>query len=89
MKRHTHPPEHMKQFDEPYYEIVEWYPENDGTGSWTVEGMCPSGTSPEECQHDYELMAGAFMLPVLDEEELEREIEERKAKNEESHQRVV
>lgn len=73
MKRHTHPPEHMKQFDEPWYEIIELYTDDDGSLSWTVEGMKPGGITAEECRHDYELMSESFSMPVLDEAQLEKE----------------
>lgn len=57
-----------------FYEIVEYYVDEDGSTSWTEAGMSPGGESPEECKHDWELMKEAFELPPLDESELESEI---------------
>jgi hypothetical protein len=74
MKRHTKVPDHLKKFERPWYEIIEFYEEENGEIYWTERGQGPCGESLEECKHDYDLMSEAFTMPILDEEELEHKI---------------
>jgi len=59
--------------DEPCYEVVEYYEDDTLSPSWTEAGASPSGETPAECKRDYEMMAEAFALPVLDETALQAE----------------
>ena len=44
------------------YGIYEFY----GVDGWTKDSMAPHGETLAELRADYELMAEAFRLPVLD-----------------------
>lgn len=57
---------HFDGSTEDFYAIREVYTDSDGSLSWTVDAMAPTGDSLQELRADFELMQRAFDEPVLD-----------------------
>ena len=70
---HHHDPKGPGHFCD-WYEIHEvFYNDNDKVESWTEDGVGPFGNTLEELRSSYDMMVEAFDLPMLEEDELEKQ----------------
>lgn len=57
----------VDEFGEESFGIHEvYYASNGSIESWTVDPVAPEGSTLEELKRDYETMARALTMPILD-----------------------
>ena len=70
---HHHDAKRSEHFCD-WYEIHEvFYNDDDKIENWTEDGVGPFGNTLEELRSSYDMMAESFDLPVLEEDELEKQ----------------